>query len=127
MTWTIETEESDIARRLTGAINGRYQVCHPVHGFIDAADTLGEAFRIGDAYELRKMPDGTLFCGSPYQVDVYDRMARNGQPRVWRRQRKDATHCWERGDKMSMDGRWKCVEKRGVKRVGDDMTSRLWS
>ncbi len=36
MTWTIETDAEAAARQRTGAIDGRYQVCHPVEGFIEA-------------------------------------------------------------------------------------------
>jgi|SRR5579859_3281176 len=102
--WTIETDDEAEKRRLSGAIDGRFQICCPVSGLIDVADTLGEAFDIGDRYETRKMPDGSLFCGEPFHVEVYDRMARKGQPRLWRRQ----NDC----DDKTCYGHWKVIEYR---------------
>ncbi len=121
MGWTIETDEEAEARQRTGAINGRYQVCHPVDGLIECADRLSEAFAIGDRWDERE-------TGYPkFQVEVYDRMARNGQPRIWRRQSKMTTHCWEHGDRFSRDGRWKVIKRVGVEPIQtDDLTCRVW-
>lgn len=125
--WTIETDEDAEARQRQGAINGRYQVCHPAEGLVGWADTKAEAFRMADDYAERKLPDGRPYCTTPFEVEVYDRMARQGQPRKWLRQpRKGGTYCMEHGDWLSNGARWKCIEKRGVKRLTDDLTSRLW-
>lgn len=132
----METDTESEARQRTGAINGRYQIVHPDSGLIEVADTLGEAFQIADRFETRTMHDGNLFCGEPFRVEVYDRMARCGQPRVWRRRPKNGgspkvsypyAYCVEGGDKFSLDAFWKCVQKRGLSPKTDDLESRLWS
>lgn len=114
--WTIETDEE----HASGAINGRYQVCHPLDGLIDTADTRSEAFEIAERWDARE--HGYHKC----EVEVYDRMARHGQPRAWRRQSNTMTHCFERGDKLTMESHWKCIDKRGVQPRTTDLTSRLW-
>jgi len=128
MTWTMETDEEAKARARTGAIGqGRYQIYHPVNGHIEMADTRLEAFKIAERYETRTMQDGSLFCGTPYEVMIYDRMARNGCGQLWRRQPKDSTYCMEKFDFFTMDSRWKCIERRGMIRRSEDLTTRLWS
>lgn len=122
--WTIATDEEADARRRTGAIDGRYQLCQPTEGMIACFDRLHEAFAAGDAFEMWADPPSGY---PPYTVEVYDRMARQGQPRTWRRQpRKGGTYCMEHGDKFSTHGRWKCVDKRGMTPATDDLTSQLW-
>lgn len=120
--WTIETDEEDAARQQSGAINGRYQICHPVEGLIETADTLADAFDIADRW------DNPERSGYPaFAVEVYDRMARHGQPRTWRRQPKDATHCFEHGDRLTMTGRYKVVVRRGVEpRQTADLSQCVW-
>lgn len=128
--WTIETDEEADARRRTGAIDGRFQVCHPAEGLIEAVNTLAEAFEIADRYAMRTLPDGKPYCTTPEQVEVYDRMARRGQPRTWRRIAKGTVNlkiCVEHGDYCTIFAWWKCIEKRGLKRKTDDFTSLLWS
>jgi len=126
MNWEIETDESAEQRRRAGATDGRFQVCHPDAGLIDCADTLAEAFAIGDRYAARTLPDGKPFCATPFEVEVYDRMARNGQPRTWRRRPKNSTICIEHGDKGTMAAWWKCVSKRGLEPRTEDLTQMLW-
>lgn len=115
--WTIETDHEAKARERTGAINGRYQVCHPDEGLIDTADKIGEAFSIGDRYAMRTLPDGSPYCTTPFAVEVYDRMARNGGCRIWRRQPKRGTYSMKKFDKFSLDARWECVELRAAAAV----------
>ncbi len=112
MSWEIETEAEAEARRKTGAIDGRFQVCHPAAGFVDSANTLAEAFEIADRYAARKMPDGGLFLGDPFEIEVYDRMARRGRARTWRRRPKNGTYSVKYGDKFSKDAFWQCVDIR---------------
>lgn len=129
MTYTMEADAEAETRRRSGAIDGRYQICdQDGDGLIATADTRADAFDIADRYALRKLPDGSPYCADPYRIEVYDRMARMGQSQTWRRQPKNVgTYCLEHGDYYSMDGRWKCIEKRGKTRRTDDLTSRLWS
>lgn len=117
MSWSIETDESTEVRRKSGAIDDRYQVYHPIHGLIETASTLADAFDIGSRYEQRKMPNGELFCGEPFAVEVYDRMAKRGRPRCWRRQAKTGTYHTPGGpgamfDKYGDNCRWVCTETR---------------
>lgn len=121
-TWTMETDAESDARKQTGAIDGRYQVCHPVEGFIECCDRLADAFRAADSWDERDH-------GYPkFEVEVYDRMAREGGVRTWRRQRKDADHCFENGDRLTMTGRYKVIKRRGVEPIQtDDLTRRVWN
>lgn len=109
--WTIQTDEECATEKSFGAIVDRYIVSHPVYGMVESANTKGEAFELGDRYEMRTMPDGSLFCGEPYHVEVYDRMARFGKAQKWRRTKRDV-YKFEHGDKYSRDGFWKVVECR---------------
>ncbi len=122
MTWTIETDEESAARQRSGAIDGRYQVCHPVEGLVAWSDTLGDAITQADHYAQRTLPDGRPYCTTPFEVEVYDRMARRGQPQKWRRTdrrgvRSADSQCYvrsmKRGDKLSSDAWWSVVEYRG--------------
>lgn len=119
-TWTVETDDEVAARQRTGAINGRYLVCHPVDGFIESVDRIADAFAIADRWDERD------HGYAKFEVEVYDRMARKGHPTVWRRQRKDGDHCFEHGDRLTMNGRFKVVKRRGIKPVCDDLSQKTW-
>jgi hypothetical protein len=69
----------------------RYHVCHPADGLVGTARRLADALRLGDSWEARD----TGY--PPYQVEVYDSMARRGRPQVWARR----------------PGGWECVRLRG--------------
>ncbi len=130
MNYTIETDAEAETRRRSGAIDGRYQICHPDVGLVECADIRSDAFAIADRCAAQVLRDGTPAFSDPYAFEVYDRMARRGYARTWRRQPKNGTHCWEYGDRYSDLGnnRWKCIAIRGrTPRQTDDLTQRVWS
>jgi hypothetical protein len=111
--WTIETDDEAAARQRTGAIDGRYQVCHPDTGLVECCDRLGDAFAIADRQAVATVKvTGAPMYSDPWAFEVFDRMARVGQPTTWKRASKDGTYCWGRGDKYSMDARWVVIKRR---------------
>lgn len=108
-------------------VHSRYHICEPICGLIDAVSRLSDAFRIGDDHAERVLTDGAPFCARPFEIEVYDSMAREGYAQVWRRQPKRGTYCMEHGDKITMRSRWKVIRRKGVADPClDDMTTRLW-
>lgn len=109
--WMIETDKEELRRIRMGAVNGRYQICHPDEGFIGAVDRRADAFEEGERYAIRKLPNGDPYCARPYQVEIYDRMARRGRPRIWRLQRRLPESVLEQGDVASgnSDVFWKAI------------------
>lgn len=127
MTWTIETDDEAKKRAQSRAIDERYLICHPDHGLVLAVGTRNEAFKIAERYEMRIMADGSLFCGEPYHVEVYDRMARQRGGQTWKRQPKSGDFSVEHHDWLTADSLWKCIARRGMTpRQTEDLTTSVW-
>lgn len=83
MGWSVETDEEAANRK--GAIDGRYQICHPDEGLVEYADRRADAFSLAEWYAVQKNKyTGQPMFSDPYAFEVYDRMARVGAPQTWR-------------------------------------------
>ena len=95
--------------------DGRYEFVHPDTGLVVCCRSLGDAFAWADRIADARTPTGEPKWSDPWAFEVYDRMARVGQPRTWKRQPKNpgpGGRCWQHGDRYSMGAWWVMVERR---------------
>lgn len=113
--WTVETDEDAEDNRINRrrAFDERFQVIHPIDGFVEGFPTLGEAFACADRWEPKSGYE-------KYTTEVYDHMARRGCGQLWRRSQRwdvpdappNGEYVVERWDYVSHTAFWKCIACR---------------
>ena len=64
--------------------NDRYQICGNVSGLICTVPTRAEAFKVGTKHATSEDGEGFDIGAHDCPIEVFDCLARIGQPELWR-------------------------------------------